>query len=235
MLVSVTFFFGSLAKPAGAADPVAIIPPPRAVASFASRRRSVPPGSFRLDRVPVFVRAFGSQGSARERVAPELPLARRFSSGPDAVVDRFARPTRMIGAAGPAATSSFLSQIYLDGAASTPSVEIAEPAATQAIPAGRTRGLRDAASDKTPPVAADAVVRPGSIAAEPPTVTNPFLKSKVIAPQTPDIEIGSSGRTTLGVFSDVGKPATKIDPRDGAGRATRDLGAGVTLQYRFGN
>jgi hypothetical protein len=81
---------------------------------------------------------------------------------------------------------------------------------------------------------ADQPSRPGALARDPLDAAGPFGKSGLLdLHATPDLEIEVSKRTTLGVFGE----ANTIEPtdiRNSTVRATRDLGAGVTLQYRFG-
>ena len=60
-------------------------------------------------------------------------------------------------------------------------------------------------------------------------------KGKVVAPHlTPDVALPISPRTTVGVFGEVGR--VEVDTRNGLipSVKTHDLGAGVSLQYRFG-
>jgi hypothetical protein len=77
--------------------------------------------------------------------------------------------------------------------------------------------------------------RPGALASrDPAEVASPFGRSGLLdMHRTPDLELPVSKRATLGVFGE----ANRIEPtdiRNSTVRTTRDLGAGVTLQYRFG-
>ncbi len=146
-------------------------------------------------------------------------------------MDRWSRPSRPTL---PAGSTSFVASAILDDLSWTAPALPGLAEVTPPAQAGRPKANLASVPLDVPPPVPDAVSRPGSVFAEPPTVTNPFLKKQVVAPQTPDLEVDLDKRTSIGVFSEVGKPATKIDPRDSAGRATRELGAGITLQYRFG-
>jgi hypothetical protein len=77
--------------------------------------------------------------------------------------------------------------------------------------------------------------RPGTLPArDPAEATSPFGRSGLLEiGRTPDLELPVSKRATIGVFGE----ANRIEPtdiRNSTVRTTRDLGAGVTLQYRFG-
>ena len=76
--------------------------------------------------------------------------------------------------------------------------------------------------------------RPGSFAFEPTRVPSHFFKEKLVAPRVdPPVEIGVGRRTSVGLFGDVGP----VDPKGTAPVRVlnRDVGAGVTFQYRFGD
>ena len=77
--------------------------------------------------------------------------------------------------------------------------------------------------------------RPGELKAlDPVNTAAPFAHSGLLdAHRTPDLELEVSKRATLGVFGDA-KKIEGTDIRNSTVRSTRDLGAGVTLQYRFG-
>ena len=89
-----------------------------------------------------------------------------------------------------------------------------------------------AASRWVPP--SDVSVRPGVHSRDSVEAASPFAKQGLINPYTtPDLEVEVSKRARIGVFGE----ANKIEPtdiRNSTTRSTRDLGAGVTLQYRFG-
>lgn len=80
----------------------------------------------------------------------------------------------------------------------------------------------------------DLPARPGMLGTEAPKHAGPLGRSGLLGPHaTPDFELPVTKRTTIGVFGD----SNRIEPtdiRNATTRATRDLGAGVTLQYRFG-
>jgi hypothetical protein len=79
----------------------------------------------------------------------------------------------------------------------------------------------------------DQPTRPGSLARE--AVDSPFGKSGLINPHAkPDLELELSRRATLGLFGEAGR-IEPTDIRNHAVKPLRELGAGVTLQYRFGN
>jgi hypothetical protein len=81
----------------------------------------------------------------------------------------------------------------------------------------------------------DLSARPGALQARDPIeVTAPFAKSGLLENHpTPDLEVEVSKRARLGVFGEANK-IEGTDIRNSTVRSTRDLGAGVTLQYRFG-
>lgn len=90
------------------------------------------------------------------------------------------------------------------------------------------------AADLETPADTGRVDRPGSFGREPVRVPGQFLRKKVVAPHsTPDLEIGKAGPTTLGVFGTVGK-IEPTDARNSTSRTMQDVGAGLTLQYKFG-
>lgn len=76
--------------------------------------------------------------------------------------------------------------------------------------------------------------RPGMLGTDAPRPAGPLGRTGLLGTRAaPDLELPVTRRTTIGVFGD----AHRIEPtdiRNATTRATRDLGAGVTLQYRFG-
>lgn len=77
--------------------------------------------------------------------------------------------------------------------------------------------------------------RPGSFGNQPVRVPGPFLKGKTVAPHSkrPDLELSNDGRTTVGVFGNA-ELMDRTDLRNSTSKSVRDVGAGLTLQYRFG-
>jgi hypothetical protein len=77
--------------------------------------------------------------------------------------------------------------------------------------------------------------RPGQLPPrDPVNVAAPFARSGLLdAHRTPDVELEVSKRATIGLFGDA-KKIEGTDIRNSTIRPTRDLGAGVTLQYRLG-
>jgi hypothetical protein len=159
--------------------------------------------------------------------APAVPLG-SFESAGIAVFVRAHEARRQL----PAARSPTASLAYApvatgvspDGLdASSGPLEVEIPATTGST--GRTRWV----------VPGDQPARPGALTpGDAVQSASPFSRSGLLeAHRTPDLEIEVSKRTTLGVFGE----ANTIEPtdiRNSTVRATRDLGAGVTLQYRFG-
>lgn len=76
--------------------------------------------------------------------------------------------------------------------------------------------------------------RPGSFGRQPVRVPGAFMRKNVVAPHSsPDLEIGKTGRTSVGVFGTVDR-IEPTDARNSTSKTMQDLGAGVTLQYKFG-
>jgi len=78
-------------------------------------------------------------------------------------------------------------------------------------------------------------VRPGKLAPAPAPLPGPLQKSRTVAPRTgsPDLQVNVDDRTSIGVFGEAGQ-IQREDIRTNTVRQTRDVGAGVTLQYKFG-
>lgn len=75
------------------------------------------------------------------------------------------------------------------------------------------------------------LARPGYLGAD--ALHRPLLPTDVRAPQlTPDVEVAVSDRTKLGIFGQVGQAGDRgvVLPHI----VNRPVGAGVTLEYRFG-
>jgi hypothetical protein len=116
-----------------------------------------------------------------------------------------------------------------------PAADLATPAARPSVrpvsPAlvGDRRVFDEPSDDGEP------IRRPGSLGKEPVAVPGEFLKSRTVAPRTgqPDFGVDLSERTSVGVFGDVRQIAPE-DIRTHGVKPTRDLGAGVTIQYKFG-
>lgn len=80
----------------------------------------------------------------------------------------------------------------------------------------------------------DLPARPGAFATTPTKLPSPLHKQRVIAPHTasPDLEMDLSKRSSVGVFGEVGR-INREDIRTSTVKEGRDLGAGVTWQYKF--
>ena len=128
-----------------------------------------------------------------------------------------------LSAARPLAYSPVASGVSVDRLDMSGPLDIDLPKTTGS--AGRARWV--APPDQPP--------RPGALSArDPAELGSPFAKSGFLdGHRTPDLEVEVSKRATIGVFGE----ANTIEPTDirsSTVRSTRDLGAGVTLQYRFG-
>ena len=78
--------------------------------------------------------------------------------------------------------------------------------------------------------------RPGTFKPGPTVIPAPptqSQKSRIVAPHTPDVEVQISKRASVGLFGEVGR--VEVD-RSGVlpSVKTHDVGAGLSLQYRFG-
>lgn len=80
----------------------------------------------------------------------------------------------------------------------------------------------------------DLPARPGAFTPAPTKLPSPLHKQRVIAPHTssPDLEMDLSKRSSVGVFGEVGR-ISREDIRTSTVKEGRDLGAGVTWQYKF--
>lgn len=136
---------------------------------------------------------------------------------------------------------------------SRPGVDLS-PSALPPVPdpglgTAEPRPVRPAARDLSPidhrtatkkPVAPDVngdddlPARPGAFAPAPTKVPSTLHKQRVIAPHTasPDLEMDLSKRSSVGVFGEVGR-INREDIRTSTVKEGRDLGAGVTWQYKF--
>lgn len=130
--------------------------------------------------------------------------------------------------------------------ADLPRLEDAQDPPRKALKPARLHGPAGAAQagrsgdDKTDaelerPADAGRLDRPGSFGNQPVRVPGPFLKGKTVAPHSkrPDLELSNDGRTTVGVFGSADL-MDKTDLRNSTSKSVRDVGAGLTLQYRFG-
>lgn len=96
----------------------------------------------------------------------------------------------------------------------------------------RTATKKPARSDDTDDD--DLPARPGAFTPAPTKVPSTLHKQRVIAPHTasPDLEMDLSKRSSVGVFGEVGR-INREDIRTSTVKEGRDLGAGVTWQYKF--
>lgn len=74
---------------------------------------------------------------------------------------------------------------------------------------------------------------PGSFARGAVKVPSPFLKSQVVAPHTPDVSVDLNKTTSVGVFGEMSH-TSRTDVEANLSKPEREVGAGVTLQYKFG-
>ena len=117
-------------------------------------------------------------------------------------------------------------------------VALAAPAvAAEPIPARAAAKRTDPAARRIPErAAADAAeepdrVMPGRFGTDATEIPGQFLKGRTVEPKKPDVSVPVGKRTTIGVFQESGR----IDPHVTAPwKQNRDLGAGFTLQHRFG-
>lgn len=95
--------------------------------------------------------------------------------------------------------------------------------------AERLGGLPDGTDAPEP------IRRPGALGKSPVAVPGEFLNGRAVAPRAgqPDLGVNLSDRTSVGVYGDVRQIAPE-DIRTHGVKPTRDLEAGVSLQYKFG-
>lgn len=103
---------------------------------------------------------------------------------------------------------------------------------------GATETRRASASRNDPDLETPADVgrldRPGTFGHRPVRIPGPFSGRKALAaPSAPDLQMGVADKTTLGVFGDANR-IERTDVRNSTTKPVTDVGAGVTLQYRFG-
>ena len=185
-----------------------------------------------LCRVAALVGALASPASAgpEEFRAPSsaaLPLG-SFESAGIAVFVRAHEARRQV-----AVPVTPTGSLAYEPVASAVSLGALETGGRPEIDLPATTGSAAAGSKWVAP--SDLSARPGALhAREAAEGASPFAKQGLINPHTtPDLEVEVSKRARLGVFGE----ANKIEPtdiRNATTRSTRDLGAGVTLQYRFG-
>jgi hypothetical protein len=81
--------------------------------------------------------------------------------------------------------------------------------------------------------AEEAPPAPGSFARGAVKVPSPFLKSQMVAPHTPDVSVDLNKSTSVGVFGEMSH-TSRTDVEANLSKPEREVGAGVTLQYKFG-
>lgn len=99
----------------------------------------------------------------------------------------------------------------------------------------RTRDPRVGTRKPAAPESEDDVpARPGAFTPAPTKLPSTLHKQRVVAPHTssPDLELDLSKRSSVGVFGEVGR-INREDIRTSTVKEGRDLGAGVTWQYKF--
>ena len=90
----------------------------------------------------------------------------------------------------------------------------------------------DAVADRSDEADPDgAKPRPGRFGQEPTEIPGQFIKGRTVAPKKPDIAVPLGRRTTIGVFQESSRPEPHVTA---PGRGPRELGAGITLEHRFG-
>jgi hypothetical protein len=163
----------------------------------------------------------------RARASAALPLG-SFESAGIAVFVRAHEARRQV-----AVPVTPTGSLAYEPVASTVSLGALDTGGRPEIDLPATTGSAAAGSRWVAP--SDGPTRPGALPARDSVeAASPFAKQGLINPYTtPDLEVEVSKRARLGVFGE----ANKIEPtdiRNATTRSTRDLGAGVTLQYRFG-
>lgn len=186
--------------------------------------------------VAALVLAVSMFAAERAKAGPERPTAANGEATTSSTVSRTpALPPRK-PPAGPvrpeAQGSTPRSLVFVP--ALPPGTIVGEAASRpEALPSG-PRPTVSKSSGARPDADAERVARPGAFRPERAAVPSPFAKTQIIDQRNnPDLEVGVADRTTLGVFSDAGT-IERTDIRNSTVRPTRDLGAGVTLQYKFG-
>ena len=93
---------------------------------------------------------------------------------------------------------------------------------------------RNLEPDSETPADSGRADRPGTFGRQPVKLPGAFLHKNVVAPHSaPDLKLGSDGKTTLGVFGDANR-IDRTDARNSTTKPITDVGAGLTLQYKFG-
>jgi hypothetical protein len=81
-------------------------------------------------------------------------------------------------------------------------------------------------TEETPPA-------PGSFGRSAVKVPSPFLKSQTVAPHTPDFSVDLNKTTSVGLFGEMSR-TSRTDVEANLSKPEREVGAGFTLQYKFG-
>ncbi|NNM71238.1 hypothetical protein [Enterovirga aerilata] len=181
--------------------------------------------------VLLLLSTFGAEAGPEFLRVPEprsaVPLGSFESAGVAVFVRahearRHPAPAPPAGHASRIAVAPVAAAVQADMLAAPGQAEIDMPTATGSM--GRSRWV-------APP---EGAARPGALAPTGTDVASPFAKPGLLGSHaTPDLELEVSKRATIGVFGEAGK-IEPTDIRNATTRTTRDLGAGVTLQYRFG-
>lgn len=118
------------------------------------------------------------------------------------------------------------------GSDGKPAQPVASPAARDLRGGVPTKPRVTATPDPGGPVP----IQPGKLDTAPTRVPGQLQKTQNIAPHangTPDIGVEVDKRTSVGVFGDMSR-IEREDIRTSTVKQGRDVGAGVTLQYKFG-
>jgi hypothetical protein len=168
------------------------------------------------------------------------PLA-PFRAGPVPVLIRIAAPPVAFGPSGDDADATFsLAELGTD----LSNLDFSDQSG--AVPG---RGRRIVPSDLTRPAAKtgqephaaltgdddEQAPPPGGFTRGSVKIPSRFLKAQTIAPHTssPDVSIDLDKRTTLGLFGEMSR-TSRTDVEANLSKPDREVGAGFTLQYKFG-
>jgi hypothetical protein len=82
----------------------------------------------------------------------------------------------------------------------------------------------------------DAPSRPGTLSPGLTRIPSRFLRTNTVAPHSasPDVSYKVNDKTTIGLFGDM-THTSRTDTRASLAKPERDVGAGVTFQYKFGS
>ena len=178
--------------------------------------RAIPEASFRASEVPAFARPDAAPLMLRAPVAPDPAIF----AGRDVGENLAGFETGALARApSPGSTKRDL-QLQ-----AVKPVSSGDKKADSAAPADD-----DEEEDDTNPV------RPGTFTQSSTKIPSRFLRTNTVAPHTgsPDISYNVNNKTTIGLFGDMTR-TSRTDTRSNLAKPERDVGAGVTIQYKFGH